>query len=187
MGKIIHIAAVSLDGFFEGPDREIDWHLVDDELHQHFNDKLSRMGAFLAGRRTHALMAEFWPTADRDPAISGPMAEFARIWREMPKIVYSRTWESTDWNTTILREVVADEVLALKASTGGDLSLGSADLASTFRRLGLIDEHHLYVNPVLLGRGRPLFGPADDRTDLDLIDSRTFGNGVVLLRYRVGS
>ena len=87
MRKIVMSLSVSLDGFFEGPDGEIDWHLVDDELHEHFNAELSRMGAFLDGRRTYELMAEFWPTADQDPASSAPMVEFARIWRDMPKIV----------------------------------------------------------------------------------------------------
>lgn len=185
MRKIVVSLSVSVDGFFEGLDGSIDWHLVDDELHRHFNSSLAVMGGFLAGRRTHSLMADYWPTADQDPAAPAPVAEFARIWREMPKVVYSRTLESADWNTTIVREVVVDEVLALKASAGGDLALGGADLASTFRRHGLIDEYWLYVHPVLLGRGRPLFGPADDRTDLALIDSRAFGNGVIMLRYRV--
>ncbi|WP_033438771.1 dihydrofolate reductase family protein [Saccharothrix sp. NRRL B-16314] len=186
MRKIIFSLSVSLDGFFEGPDGEIDWHVVDDELHQHFNSWLAGAGGFLTGRRTHSLMAGFWPTADRDPASTGPVVEFAGIWRDMPKVVYSRTWESTDWNTTIAREVVVDEVLALKASPGGNLVVGGPDLASTFRRHGLIDEYRVYVHPVLIGRGRPAFGPEDRRTDLDLIETRTFGTGVVLLRYRVG-
>lgn len=80
-----------LDGFFEGPNREIDWHLVDDEWHRYVNDELRQMGAFLCGRVTHELMAGFWPTADADPAVTGPMAEFAGIWRDMPKVVFSRT------------------------------------------------------------------------------------------------
>lgn len=186
MRKIIFSLSVSLDGFFEGPHGEIDWHLVDDELHQHFTSWLAGVGAFLTGRRTHSVMAGFWPTADRDPASTGPVAEFARVWRDMPKVVYSRTWESADWNTTIAREVVVDEVLALKASPGGDLVVGGPDLASTFRRHGLIDEYRVYVHPVLIGRGRAAFGPGDRRTDLDLIETRAFGTGVVLLRYRVG-
>ncbi len=100
----------------------------------------------------------------------------------MPKIVYSRTLERAGWNTTIVREVVPEEVRALKEQPGGDLVLGGADLARTFRRLDLIDEYRLYVHPVLLGRGRPLFG-SDDTVDLRLTGTRTFGNGVVLLSY----
>ncbi len=102
---------MSLDGFFEGPNRDIGWHMVDDELHTHFNEELSTMSAFLDGRVTHELMAGYWPTADQDPSASAPTAEFARIWRDMPKIVYSTTLDHADWNTTIVREVVPEEVI----------------------------------------------------------------------------
>lgn len=182
MRKIILWMSVSLDGFFEGPDGDLGWHRVDEELHQHFNDELRRMGAFLDGRRTYELMAGFWPTADQDPGASAPMREFAGIWRNMPKVVYSRTLERADWNSTIVREVVPEEVLALKRQSGGDLVLGGADLAATFQRLGLIDEYRIYLHPAVIGRGKRLF-PAGTHLDLRLAESRTFGNGVVLLRY----
>src|SRR5438445_359752 len=79
------------------------------------------LGALLSGRVTHQLMAEFWPTADKDPASTGPMVEFARIWRDMPKFVFSRTLERADWNTTIVREVVPEEIQKLKEQPGGDM------------------------------------------------------------------
>src|SRR4051794_18828560 len=91
--KIVLMMSLSLDGYIEGPDHDIDWHLVDDELHQHFNDLLRTMGGLLSGRVTHELMAGYWPTADADPDAGGPVAEFAGIWREMPKFVFSRTLE----------------------------------------------------------------------------------------------
>ena len=175
---------MSLDGFIEGPHRQLDWHMVDDELHSHFNEQLSAMGAFLNGRVTHELMAGFWPTADRDPSSTGPMVEYARIWRDMPKIVYSRTLERADWNTTVVRDVVAEEVMQLKAQPGGDLALGGADLAAAFMRHDLIDEYRLYVHPIVIGQGKPMFQPSDTKIDLRLAETRTFGNGVVLLRYR---
>lgn len=183
MRKIIFAMQVSLDGFMEGPHRELDWHMVDDELHSHFNEELRTMGAFLDGRITYELMAAYWPTADRNPASTPPEAEFAGIWREMPKIVYSKTLESADWNTTVARDVVVEDILALKAQPGGDLALGGARLADSFRRLGLIDEYWIYIHPVLLGQGTPLFKPADNRAALTLAETRTFGNGVVRLRY----
>ncbi|WP_327272104.1 dihydrofolate reductase family protein [Streptomyces sp. NBC_01224] len=183
MRKIILMMSMSLDGFIEGPDREIDWHLVDDELHIHFNEQLRTMGGFLDGRVTYQLMADFWPTADSDPSSTGPMAEFAAIWRDMPKTVFSRTLERADWNTTIMREVDVDEITALKARPGGDLALGGADLAASFMRHDLIDEYRIYVHPVLIGRGKPLFPASDTRTHRRLAETRTFGNGVVLLRY----
>jgi dihydrofolate reductase len=184
MGKIVLMMSVSVDGYIEGPDREIDWHMVDDELHRHFNEQLGAMGAFLSGRVTYELMAEFWPTADQDPSSSEPMVEYARIWRDTPKVVYSRTLERAGWNTTIVREVVPSEVQQLKDRTGGDLALGGADLAAAFLRQDLVDEYRIYVHPVRIGRGKPLFAPSDATVQLQLAESRTFGNGVVLLHYR---
>ncbi|HEX3335555.1 MAG TPA: dihydrofolate reductase family protein [Jatrophihabitans sp.] len=183
MRKIITMMSVSLDGFFEGPNHELDWHLVNEELHTHFNEELGAMGAFLDGRVTFELMAEYWPTADEDPESSPPVAEFAHIWRDMPKIVYSRTLERADWNSTVVREVVVEEIQDLKAQPGGDLMLGGADLTATFMRHDLIDEYRLYVHPVVIGQGNPYFKPGGAKLDLRLIAARTFGNGVVLLRY----
>ena len=91
MRRIVLMMSVSLDGFIEGPNHEIDWHLVDDELHRHFNTCSAGWARFLDGRVTYELMAGYWPTADADPDAARTDAEFARIWRDMPKIVYSRT------------------------------------------------------------------------------------------------
>ncbi|MEU1190260.1 dihydrofolate reductase family protein [Streptomyces sp. NPDC005859] len=184
MRKIVLIVSVSLDGYIEGPDHDISWHRVDDELHQHFNDLVRGLGGLLSGRVTHELMAGFWPTADADPETPAVMAEFAGIWRDIPKYVYSRTLRHADWNTTIVREVVPEEVDALKRQPGGDLSLSGADLAAAFLRHDLVDEIRLYVHPALIGRGTPLFPQTDATTLLELIETHTFGNGVVLLHYR---
>ena len=183
MRKIILWMMVSVDGFFAGPKGELDWHRVDEELHRYFNEELAAMGAFLHGRVMYELMAGFWPTADQDPAAEEPIKEFAGIWRDMPKLVYSRTLERADWNSTVVREVVPEEIEALKAQPGGDIVLGGAGLAETFRRLDLIDEYRLFVNPVILGQGRPLFQPADTPTDLRLAETRALSGDVVLLRY----
>ncbi|MCX4524606.1 MULTISPECIES: dihydrofolate reductase family protein [unclassified Streptomyces] len=186
MRKIILMSSVSLDGFVEGPERQIDWHSVDDELHQHFNDELAAMGGFIHGRVTYDLMAEYWPTADADPSAGGPEAEFAGIWRDMPKYVYSRTLRQADvgWNSTVVGDVVPSEVAALKAAPGGDLTLGGADLAASFLRHDLVDAYRIYVHPVRLGRGKPLFPAVDYApTTLRLEGTHAFGNGVVQLRY----
>jgi dihydrofolate reductase len=102
----------------------------------------------------------------------------------MPKIVFSRTLERADWNTTVVRDVVPEQVMELEAQPGGDLVLGGADIAAAFMRHDLIDEYRLYVHPVVIGRGKPLFPASDTRLNLQLAETRTFGNGVVLLRYR---
>ena len=118
----------SLDGFMAGPDNDLSWHQVDEELHQHFNDVLARADAFLEGRVTFELMADFWPTADQEPDATPAVRQFAQIWRDVPRIVYSRTLESAEWATRVVREVVLEEVEALKAEGDGDLVLGGANL-----------------------------------------------------------
>lgn len=174
---------MSVDGYMEGPDHDISWHMVDEEVHRHMNDWLGEAGAFLEGRVTYELMAEFWPTADQDPSATPTVAEFAGIWRDMPKIVYSRTLESADPHVTVVREVVPADVLDLKAQPGGDLVLGGSDLAAEFVRHDLVDEYRLYVHPVVIGRGTPTLRPSEARVHLQLAETRTFGNGVVMLRY----
>jgi len=183
MRKIVFMMSVSLDGYFEGPDHDLGWQLISDELHSHFNEWLATAGAFLDGRVTYELMASHWPTADQDPAASAPTIEFARIWRDMPKIVFSRTLEQAGWNTTIVREVVPEQIAELKARPGGDLVIGGSVLAAAFWAHDLIDELRLYVQPVLLGRGRLLFQPSDVKLSFRLAEVRPFANGVVLLRY----
>lgn len=182
MRKLIFMMQISLDGFMEGPNREIDWHRVDDELHQHMNDKLGPMSMFHQGRVTHELMAAYWPTADQDPTAGGTTKEFAGIWRDMPKHVYSRTLNTTDWNTTVKRDVDPDEINELKQQPGGDMVVGGAALAGVFQHLGLIDEYHVYVQPVLIGSGKPMFKDVTPQ-DLNLSETKAFSNGVVLLRY----
>lgn len=176
--------SISLDGYIEGPNREIDWHRVDDELHHYLNQQLKGMGAFLSGRVTYELMAAVWPTADSDPSSTKPMVEFARIWLDMPKIVYSKTLQRAGWNTTIVRDVVPEEVAQLKAQPGGDLALSGADLARAFMEHDLIDEYQIHVHPIVIGTGKPLFPRSGPRVNLRLVESRAFGNGVLKLHYR---
>ncbi|NEB04538.1 dihydrofolate reductase family protein [Streptomyces sp. SID13726] len=183
MRKIVLMMGMSLDGYIEGPDKDISWHRVDDELLAHMNATIGAMGGLIHGRVVYELMAAHWPTADADPDADASTVEFAPIWRDLPKFVYSRTLKSVGWNSTLFHEVVPEEVRALKEQPGGDLGLGGAGLGESFLRLGLVDEVRLYVHPVLVGAGKPLFPRADTPTSLRLVESRTFGNGVVLLRY----
>jgi dihydrofolate reductase len=172
----------SLDGYMAGPDGDLSWHQVDEELHQHFNDFLVQADVLLSGRVTYELMADYWPTADEDPEASPAERQFAAFWREVPKLVYSRTLTAAQWATGIVREVVPDEVRALKEAGDGDMILGGADLARTFFEHDLVDEIRLHVHPVLVGAGARAFG--DGLSSMwRLEDSRTFTNGVVLLRY----
>ncbi|MFJ4715821.1 dihydrofolate reductase family protein [Streptomyces sp. NPDC088785] len=186
MRKIVLMMSVSLDGYLEGPGREIGWHRVDTALHQHMNDVLAPMGGFLSGRVTHELMADYWPAADADPKADPVEAEFAAIWRDKPKIVFSRTLPPgpAEWHTTVVPEVSPAAVRALKEEPGGDLSLGGADLAATFLAHDLVDEFRIYIHPVLIGTGKRVFpqGPFAP-SPLRLLETRAFDNGVVLIRH----
>ncbi len=157
MRKVILFVQVSLDGFFEGPKQEIDWHMVDDELHAHILEVLKAMGAFLSGRVTYELMAAFWPTADALPGSTPFVKEFARVWRDMPKVVYSKALTSAGWNTKVARDVVRAEVEELKLRARGDLVVGGGDLAAAFMGQDLIDEYRIYVHPIQIGEGSAFF------------------------------
>jgi dihydrofolate reductase len=183
MRKIILMMSVSVDGFIEGPNGELDWHSGGDEFHSHVDELLGGMSAFLNGRVVYELMAAYWPTADSNPSCTRHVAEFARIWREMPKIVFSRTLERAEWNTTVVRDVVPEQIRELQAQPGGDMVVGGAGLGAAFMEHDLIDEYRIYVHPIVIGRGKPLFRPSAQKIALRLGETRSFGNGVVLLRY----
>ncbi len=184
MGKVVVNLSVSADGFFAGPDGDISWHLVDEEVHGHFNEVLGQMSYFVEGRVVYQMMEAHWPTADQQPGATESEREFARIWRETPKVVYSRTLDQVGPNATLVRDVVPEEVRKLAAQAPGDLSLGGADIVAAFQRHGLVDEYWLYIHPVSIGEGRPLF-PRGAHIDLRLVETHAFGNGVVRLRYEV--
>jgi dihydrofolate reductase len=128
-------------------------------------------------------MVDYWPTAETDPSATPAMVEFARIWRDKPKIVLSTTLQTVDWNSRLVRDHAAEEVARLKAQPGFDMDVGGPTTASTLMGLGLIDEYRLFVQPVILGAGKRFFPPLDDRIGLKLLETRTFGSGVVYLRY----
>ncbi len=184
MRNLVYSMMVSLDGFVETPDRKLDWVIIDEELHRFANDQARKRGAFIYGRRLYEVMAEYWPTADADPSAPEYIADFARIWRDKPKIVVSGTLESVEWNSRLVRDNVAEEIARLKEQPGNDLEIGGANLASSVMPLGLIDEYGLFVHPVVLGAGTPFFPPLERRLDLTLVETKKFGSGSVYLRYR---
>jgi dihydrofolate reductase len=184
MRKVTYGMSVSLDGYIEAPEGDLSWSFPDEELHQHFNDREAMIDTYLYGRRLYENMAAFWPTADENPSAPQVEIEYARIWKSKPKIVFSKTLDHVGWNSRLVRGNIAEEVNQLKAQPDKDMSVGGAGLASSFMQLDLIDEYWLYVHPVILGGGKPMFGPLDEEIDLQLVETRTFGSGVMLLRYR---
>jgi dihydrofolate reductase len=174
---------VSLDGFIAGPDGEIDWGAPDEERHRFHNQQTREIGAHLCGRRLYEEML-YWETADENPSAAEHELEFARIWTNLPKIVFSNTLEKVEGNARLARDGVAEEVAELKEQPGKDLAVGGAGLASTLIELDLIDEYRLFVSPVVLGGGTPYFPALQERIDLELVETRTFGSRVVYVRYR---
>jgi len=182
MRKLIYSMGVSLDGFIAGPGGEIDWSAPDEELHRFHNGQARELGAQLCGRRLYEVMA-YWETAEENPSAPEHELEFARIWKNLPKIVFSKTLEKVEGNARLVRDGVGEEVARLKAQPGQDLAVGGAGLASSLIELGLVDEFRLFVSPVVLGAGTPYFPGLEERVELELVETRTFGSRVVYVRY----
>lgn len=185
MGRLIYSMSVSLDGFVATQSRSLDWVMVDDELHAFFNAEARAMSAFLYGRRMYELMVGYWPIADSDPAATPPMLEFARIWSDKPKIVFSKSLSRVEWNSRLVGDDAVGEVVRLKERPGFDMDVGGPTTAAALIQAGLVDEYRLYVHPLLLGAGTPFFPPLDERIGLKLVETRTFDSGVVYLRYEI--
>jgi dihydrofolate reductase len=183
MGKLIWGMNVSVDGYTVDRQGEIPSAGPDDELHQFWNNQVRDVAVSLYGRKLYELMSAYWPTADQAPDISPVAAEFARLWRAMPKVVFSKTLESVDWNSRLERGDVVEVARKLKAETDGMLDVAGATLASSLVKAGLVDEFMVVVTPVAVGGGTPFFPTLNEWIKLELVENRTFPSGSVLLRY----
>jgi dihydrofolate reductase len=182
MRKILMFNLVTLDGYFEGPNREIDWqHNVDEEFMEYAIDMLNSVDTLLFGRVTYELMANYWPTPDamkNYPLVAERM-------NNLPKIVFSKTLDKVGWhNTRLVKDNIEEEIKKMKKQPGKDMMLhGSGSIVSEFAQLGLIDEYGFMVNPVVMGNGKPLFKGLKDRLNLKLLRTRVFKSGNVVLYY----
>ncbi len=175
---MIYSAIASLDGYVEDADGNFGWAAPDEEVHRFVNDLERPIGTHLYGRRMYDTMV-YWETVD-DP--HDVVRDFAEIWRAADKVVYSRTLkEPASARTCIEREFDPDAVRRLKEESERDLSVGGAELASVAIRAALVDEYHLFLNPIAVGAGKPAL-PGGVR--LELVDERRFTGGVVHLHYR---
>jgi dihydrofolate reductase len=202
MRKIVLEEMLSLDGFMAGPNGEFDWPLADEEFEWHSNDLLNAADTILLGRRTYQAFASYWPTAASSATgrmKSPDRVEFAvptsvlkvhdEVARKMNayfKVVFSRTLDKVEWNNSrLVKEVVPEEIVRMKEQPGKNMVvIGSAELVSSLMRFGLIDEYRIWVNPIILGRGKPLFGALNDRHKLSLEGTKTFRSGLVELHYK---
>ena len=183
MRTVIYSMGVSLDGFIADRDGQLDWGVPDDELMQFHNEQTREIGALACGRGLYQAML-YWETPER--AEWGPLErEFARIWKAIPKIVFSTTLPSVQGHARLAQGSVADEIAELTAEPDERVvSVGGAGFAATLAGLDLIDEYPVFVSPVLLGGGTPLFPPLPKRIALELIETRTFSSRFVYSRYR---
>jgi dihydrofolate reductase len=180
--KLIYSAIASLDGYVADEDGKFDWAEPDEELHRFFNDLERTIGTHLYGRRMYEVM-EFWETAHTLPDQPPVILDYAEIWQAAEKIVYSTTLASaSSARTRIERDFDLEAVRQLKASTELDLSVGGPELAGQAIKAGLVDEYQLFVVPFVVGGGTR-FLPDNARLQLELLDERRFGNGVVQLHY----
>jgi dihydrofolate reductase len=182
MRKLAVFNQVSLDGFMADLNGDMSWaHKHDAEWNAFVQQNAGGGGELLFGRITYDLMVSYWPTRlamQNDPVVAERM-------NQLPKVVFSRTLETATWNNTkLVKGNIAAEMRKMKATPGPDLViLGSGSIVSQLAQEGLIDEYQMVVNPIVLGKGKTMFGGLKEKLALKLINTRTFGNGNVLLCY----
>jgi dihydrofolate reductase len=182
MKKIVVSNLISLDGYYAGPQGEIDWFNVGKDFEAYAVELIGAVDTMLFGRVTYELMAGYWPTATAatdDPRIIDAM-------NNTPKIVFSNSLKNVGWNNTrVIRGELGAEISRLKQQSGRDIVVyGSGSLVSALTRLGLVDDFRIFVSPILLGKGKLLFEGIDARTNLRLVGTQTFESGLVVLRYQ---
>jgi len=183
MGTLIYGFNVSVDGYIADAQGNIDWSDPSEELHEYWNDFARQVALSFYGRRLYDLMSAYWPTADEAPDATPFIVDFARTCRDMPKVVFSRTLESVDWNSRLERGDPVEVVRKLKAETDGQLELAGATLAAPIVQAGLVDEFRIVIAPIAVGGGTPFLPTLPSWISLRLLENRTFPGGTVLLRY----
>ncbi|MGW5861567.1 dihydrofolate reductase family protein [Streptomyces sp. NPDC055239] len=185
MRSVTYSMGVSLDGYIVGPDGGFDWTEPDPEVFRFWIDEIREVGVHLLGRRLYETML-YWETADQDPSLDDAALEWAALWNPLPKVVFSTTLSAVQGSARLASGGLAEEIERLRAEPGpGDIAIGGATLAAEAATSGLIDEYRTMVHPVLVGGGIPFFPRRERRVDLELVESRAFGSGVVYLRHRV--
>ncbi len=183
MGKLIYSAIASLDGYVADGSGNFDWAVPDGEVHAFVNDLERSVGTYLYGRRMYEVMVA-WESPSASAGQPAFVKDYAKIWQEADKVVYSKTLAAaSSARTRVERDFDVEAVRQMKAAAPRDLSVGGPDLAGHAIRAGLVDDYHMIVVPVLVGAGKRAL-PDHARRDLELVDERRFGNGMVHLHYR---
>ena len=187
MRKIISFMHISLDGFVAGPNGEMNWIKVDEEIFDHVGKRISEGDTSLYGRVTYEMMEGYWPTAADKPDASKHDIEHSRWYSKVNKVVLSKTLEEADvTNTTIITDNLSDRINEIKQQAGNEILLfGSPSATHSLQQLNLIDGYWLFVNPIILGQGIPLFTGIKEKIKLQLLTTRQFTCGVTELNYIV--
>lgn len=183
MRKLIYGMNVSLDGYVAAPGGDIDWSEPSDELFQWWLEQELEVSLFLYGRRLWETMASYWPTGDQQPDATSAEVEFARNWRDTPKVVFSTVLKQVDWNARLVAGDALTEIARLKSEDGGPMRVGGARIACAAMRAGLIDEYTLVTHPVMLGGGEPFYSNLDNWVNMDLLETLPLPGGVIMTRY----
>ena len=188
MRRLIVSMNVTLDGFMSGANCELDWHFSSwtNEMADFLYEQLSRADTILLGRITHNAMATYWTAKAQDVCFAREDIAFANLMNNYQKLVFSRTRAISHWsNSRLLTGEPPNEVLKLKQEAGKDIIIyGSGKIVNCLAKSGLVDEYQLWIHPVLLGRGKPLFRNLENECRMKLFKTRTFSSGVVTLFYR---
>lgn len=183
MRKLIYGMNLTLDGYITAPGDDLGWSRPSDELFQWWLGEEQAIGLLMYGRKLWEDMSSHWPTGDRHPDATPAEIAFARNWRDTPKVVFSSTLETVEWNARLVPGDAIAEITRLRAEDGEPMRVGGATLAGAAVRAGLVDEYTIVTHPVLVGGGTSFFPALDHRTDLNLVETRTFPGGVVMNRY----
>ena len=164
-----------------------DWMSITESLHREFNARAAKLTMGVEGRVIHETMESFWPEARHDQSQPDFLREYGEIWTRMPKVLVSRTRTTADHNTRIIgaNDDAIEQLARIRAESSGDIGVGGATVATMLLRAHLLDEVLLYIHPVILGRGRPLFDEPIDPVDLALLEAETYEQGVVMHRYAI--
>jgi dihydrofolate reductase len=185
--KVISFMHMSLDGFVAGPNGELDWVKVDEEIFDYVGTRIGEGDTALYGRITYQMMESYWPTAGNKPKASKHDIEHSKWYNNVHKVVLSKTMKDADLaNTEIISDNLSDRINKIKQQEGKDILLfGSPTATHALIQQNLIDGYWLFVNPIVLGQGIPLFKDIKDKIKLKLTGTRQFTSGVTELSYIV--
>ena len=183
MCKIIYRCNVSLNGLIEMPGDRPDWVIADEELFRYMNNLERQVGGYLWGKGMYENNQALWAAADTR-SMEAFVVEFLQIWKQIPVIVFSRSLERVEGNAKLERGDPVAVVTRLKGQPGPDLSVGGVQLASTLIQAGLVDEYHIFFQPIILGAGRPIYPAMNEAVRLKLVETQPFHSGIVYLHYQ---